>query len=145
MGGVLRSGALTLKTVRLLAGTFQTGFYKYPFSIKASVPAHDLISINILLLIAPSNQINLKGGLNCVSKRRPKVLEQCEDCSHCPCLVHSNCIPVLFVSLRSLSLSFSSSPFLHAKVREVLSDCALPISVLMFSFIGSYIFSDIER
>ncbi|MEQ2271415.1 hypothetical protein XENORESO_003948, partial [Xenotaenia resolanae] len=35
-------------------------------------------------------------------------------------------------------------PFLHAKVREVLSDCALPISVLLFSFIGSYIFSDIE-
>lgn len=44
-----------------------------------------------------------------------------------------------------LSPSLSSSPFLHAKVREVLSDCALPISVLMFSFIGSYIFSDIER
>uniref|UniRef100_A0A667YS06 Solute carrier family 4 member 11 n=1 Tax=Myripristis murdjan TaxID=586833 RepID=A0A667YS06_9TELE len=33
---------------------------------------------------------------------------------------------------------FKRSPFLHAKVREVLSDCALPISVLMFSFIGSY-------
>uniref|UniRef100_A0A8C6S6A0 Solute carrier family 4 member 11 n=1 Tax=Neogobius melanostomus TaxID=47308 RepID=A0A8C6S6A0_9GOBI len=39
---------------------------------------------------------------------------------------------------------FKRSPFLHAKVREVLSDCALPISVLMFSFIGSYIFSDVE-
>ncbi|MED6278059.1 hypothetical protein CHARACLAT_019791, partial [Characodon lateralis] len=39
---------------------------------------------------------------------------------------------------------FKRSPFLHAKVREVLSDCALPISVLLFSFIGSYIFNDIE-
>ncbi|XP_036006504.1 sodium bicarbonate transporter-like protein 11 isoform X4 [Fundulus heteroclitus] len=39
---------------------------------------------------------------------------------------------------------FKRSPFLHAKVREVLSDCALPISVLLFSFIGSYIFSDIK-
>ncbi|XP_063765009.1 sodium bicarbonate transporter-like protein 11 isoform X2 [Eleginops maclovinus] len=39
---------------------------------------------------------------------------------------------------------FKRSPFLHAKVREVMSDCALPISVLMFSFIGSYIFSDID-
>ncbi|KAF3845130.1 hypothetical protein F7725_008293 [Dissostichus mawsoni] len=39
---------------------------------------------------------------------------------------------------------FKRSPFLHVKVREVLSDCALPISVLMFSFIGSYIFSDID-
>ncbi|KAM4625550.1 solute carrier family 4 member 11 isoform 2-T2 [Polymixia lowei] len=39
---------------------------------------------------------------------------------------------------------FKRSPFLHARVREVLSDCALPISVLMFSFIGSYLFNDIE-
>ncbi|XP_033980285.1 sodium bicarbonate transporter-like protein 11 isoform X2 [Trematomus bernacchii] len=39
---------------------------------------------------------------------------------------------------------FKRSPFLHVKVREVMSDCALPISVLMFSFIGSYIFSDID-
>ncbi|KAM3850606.1 solute carrier family 4 member 11 [Diretmus argenteus] len=39
---------------------------------------------------------------------------------------------------------FKRSPFLHAKMREVLSDCALPISVLMFSFIGSYLFNDIE-
>ncbi|XP_055361657.1 sodium bicarbonate transporter-like protein 11 isoform X4 [Betta splendens] len=38
---------------------------------------------------------------------------------------------------------FKRSPFLHAKVREVLSDCALPISVLLFSIIGSYVFSDI--
>uniref|UniRef100_A0A4W5LA23 Bicarbonate transporter-like transmembrane domain-containing protein n=1 Tax=Hucho hucho TaxID=62062 RepID=A0A4W5LA23_9TELE len=50
-------------------------------------------------------------------------------------------------SLLSLTLSLSrspSSPFLHAKVREVLSDCALPISVFAFSFIGSYLFNDIE-
>ncbi|XP_035274150.1 sodium bicarbonate transporter-like protein 11 isoform X2 [Anguilla anguilla] len=39
---------------------------------------------------------------------------------------------------------FKRSPFLHAKIREVLSDCALPISVLMFSFIGSYLFRDIS-
>ncbi|XP_036811334.1 sodium bicarbonate transporter-like protein 11, partial [Oncorhynchus mykiss] len=39
---------------------------------------------------------------------------------------------------------FKQSPFLHARVREVLSDCALPISVLTFSFIGSYLFNDIE-
>ncbi|KAM8833868.1 sodium bicarbonate transporter-like protein 11 isoform X2 [Synchiropus splendidus] len=39
---------------------------------------------------------------------------------------------------------FKRSPFLHAKVREMMSDCALPISVLIFSFIGSYLFSDIE-
>ncbi|TSW48762.1 Sodium bicarbonate transporter-like protein 11 [Bagarius yarrelli] len=38
---------------------------------------------------------------------------------------------------------FKRSPFLHAKMREILSDCALPISVLMFSYMGSYVFSDI--
>uniref|UniRef100_A0A671RAW1 Sodium bicarbonate transporter-like protein 11 n=1 Tax=Sinocyclocheilus anshuiensis TaxID=1608454 RepID=A0A671RAW1_9TELE len=37
------------------------------------------------------------------------------------------------------------SPFLHAKVREVVSDCALPISVVIFSFVGSYLFIDIQR
>ncbi|XP_042594586.1 sodium bicarbonate transporter-like protein 11 isoform X3 [Cyprinus carpio] len=36
------------------------------------------------------------------------------------------------------------SPFLHAKVREVVSDCALPISVVIFSFVGSYLFIDIK-
>ncbi|XP_030628229.1 solute carrier family 4 member 11 [Chanos chanos] len=38
---------------------------------------------------------------------------------------------------------FKRSPFLHAKMREILSDCALPISVLMFSYVGSYVFNDI--
>uniref|UniRef100_A0A8C8HDK8 Bicarbonate transporter-like transmembrane domain-containing protein n=1 Tax=Oncorhynchus tshawytscha TaxID=74940 RepID=A0A8C8HDK8_ONCTS len=36
------------------------------------------------------------------------------------------------------------SPYLHAKVREVVSDCALPIAVVIFSFIGSFLFLDIE-
>ncbi|XP_055080554.1 solute carrier family 4 member 11-like isoform X2 [Periophthalmus magnuspinnatus] len=36
------------------------------------------------------------------------------------------------------------SPYLNAKVREVVSDCALPISVVIFSFIGSYLFIDIQ-
>ncbi|XP_015248528.1 PREDICTED: sodium bicarbonate transporter-like protein 11 isoform X1 [Cyprinodon variegatus] len=36
------------------------------------------------------------------------------------------------------------SPFLNCKIREVVSDCALPISVLIFSFIGSYLFIDIQ-
>ncbi|XP_040030704.2 solute carrier family 4 member 11 isoform X1 [Gasterosteus aculeatus] len=36
------------------------------------------------------------------------------------------------------------SPYLNGRVREVVSDCALPISVLVFSFIGSYLFLDIQ-
>ncbi|XP_069778831.1 solute carrier family 4 member 11 [Narcine bancroftii] len=39
---------------------------------------------------------------------------------------------------------FKKSPFLHARVRETLSDCALPISVLVFSFVGSFLFRDIK-
>ncbi|XP_078264916.1 solute carrier family 4 member 11 isoform X2 [Rhinoraja longicauda] len=39
---------------------------------------------------------------------------------------------------------FKKSPFLHARVRETLSDCALPISVLVFSFVGSYLFREIK-
>ncbi|CAM4612377.1 unnamed protein product [Leuciscus chuanchicus] len=39
---------------------------------------------------------------------------------------------------------FKRSPFLHAKVREVVSDCALPISVVIFSFVGSYLFIGIQ-
>ncbi|NXU77635.1 S4A11 protein, partial [Oreotrochilus melanogaster] len=39
---------------------------------------------------------------------------------------------------------FKKSPYLHATVREILSDCALPISVLTFSVVGSYIFKEIE-
>uniref|UniRef100_A0A8C8A223 Solute carrier family 4 member 11 n=1 Tax=Oryzias sinensis TaxID=183150 RepID=A0A8C8A223_9TELE len=36
------------------------------------------------------------------------------------------------------------SPYLNDKIREVVSDCALPISVMIFSFIGSYLFIDIQ-
>uniref|UniRef100_A0A674HZ15 Solute carrier family 4 member 11 n=1 Tax=Terrapene triunguis TaxID=2587831 RepID=A0A674HZ15_9SAUR len=39
---------------------------------------------------------------------------------------------------------FKKSPYLHARVREILSDCALPISVLTFSIVGSYFFKEIE-
>uniref|UniRef100_A0A8C5AM98 Sodium bicarbonate transporter-like protein 11 n=1 Tax=Gadus morhua TaxID=8049 RepID=A0A8C5AM98_GADMO len=37
------------------------------------------------------------------------------------------------------------SPYLNGRIREVVSDCALPISVVIVSFIGSYLFLDIER
>ncbi|KAM5191430.1 solute carrier family 4 member 11 [Mantella aurantiaca] len=39
---------------------------------------------------------------------------------------------------------FKKSPYLHSRVREMLSDCALPISVLTFSVVGSYFFQDIK-
>ncbi|ROK15833.1 Sodium bicarbonate transporter-like protein 11 [Anabarilius grahami] len=45
--------------------------------------------------------------------------------------------------LLCLLLMLGTLPFLHVKMREILSDCALPISVLVFSYVGSYVFNDI--
>ncbi|XP_060043253.1 solute carrier family 4 member 11 isoform X2 [Erinaceus europaeus] len=39
---------------------------------------------------------------------------------------------------------FRKSPYLHHYVREILSDCALPIAVLTFSLISSYVFWQIK-
>ncbi|XP_074086193.1 solute carrier family 4 member 11 isoform X2 [Macrotis lagotis] len=39
---------------------------------------------------------------------------------------------------------FKKSPYLHGRVREALSDCALPISVLTFSILGSVVFRGIQ-
>ncbi|XP_068928516.1 solute carrier family 4 member 11 isoform X2 [Petaurus breviceps papuanus] len=39
---------------------------------------------------------------------------------------------------------FKKSPYLHGRVREALSDCALPISVLTFSILGSVVFHGIK-
>ncbi|XP_028911423.1 sodium bicarbonate transporter-like protein 11 [Ornithorhynchus anatinus] len=36
------------------------------------------------------------------------------------------------------------SPYLHTHVQKILSDCVLPISVLTFSLVGSYLFWEIE-
>ncbi|XP_035390272.1 sodium bicarbonate transporter-like protein 11 [Electrophorus electricus] len=70
----------------------------------------------------------------------PTVLMPCT--RECPILS-------LLLMLGTLWLGYTlflirRSPFFHARVREVVSDCALPISVVVFSFVGSYLFRDIE-
>ncbi|KAG8513417.1 Sodium bicarbonate transporter-like protein 11 [Galemys pyrenaicus] len=55
----------------------------------------------------------------------------------------------LFIMLGTLWLGytlyqFKKSPYLHPYMREILSDCALPISVLIFSLICSYGFREIK-
>lgn len=94
---------------------------------EAAVPS-DSCGVNSLLLIGPNPNhiLTLEQGLVSAAAS-----------------VSSSSIICLTSPFSPLPLSLS--PFLHAKVREVLSDCALPISVLLFSFIGSYLFSDIER
>ena len=39
---------------------------------------------------------------------------------------------------------FNSSSFLNYKMRELVSDYALPISVIFFSFVGSYFFRQVQ-
>uniref|UniRef100_A0A669BTY2 Solute carrier family 4 member 11 n=1 Tax=Oreochromis niloticus TaxID=8128 RepID=A0A669BTY2_ORENI len=55
----------------------------------------------------------------------------------------------LFISIAfvgdAVKGTIKSDPYLNDKIREVVSDCALPVSVLILSFIGSYLFIDIQR
>lgn len=57
------------------------------------------------------------------------------------------CILFLFLMCGTLWLansfsSFNKTPYLSSRKREILKDYALAISVLIFSFVGSYLFSD---
>ncbi|XP_033617106.1 sodium bicarbonate transporter-like protein 11 isoform X4 [Fukomys damarensis] len=74
------------------------------------------------------------------------------DTSSGPGAVHSGqatAVLSLLIMLGTLWLSytlyqFKKSPYLHPYVREILSDCALPIAVLTFSLLSSYGFQEIE-
>uniref|UniRef100_A0AAX7SZU2 Bicarbonate transporter-like transmembrane domain-containing protein n=1 Tax=Astatotilapia calliptera TaxID=8154 RepID=A0AAX7SZU2_ASTCA len=54
----------------------------------------------------------------------------------------------LFISIAfvgdAVKGTIKSDPYLNDKIREVVSDCALPVSVLILSFTGSYLFIDIQ-
>jgi len=59
------------------------------------------------------------------------------------------CILFLFLMSGTLWLansfsSFDKTPYLSSRKREIIKDYALAISVLIFSFVGSYLFSDIR-
>ncbi|MPC26979.1 Sodium bicarbonate transporter-like protein 11 [Portunus trituberculatus] len=41
--------------------------------------------------------------------------------------------------------NFNKTPYLNANKREVLADYALPVAVIVLSFIGSYVFRDVKR
>ncbi|XP_068843376.1 solute carrier family 4 member 11 isoform X2 [Capricornis sumatraensis] len=64
-------------------------------------------------------------------------------------LARDTAVLSLLIMLGTLWLSYTlyqlkKSPYLHPYVRELLSDCALPISVLTFSLISSYGFQEIK-
>lgn len=59
------------------------------------------------------------------------------------------CILFLFLMFGTLWLansfsSFDKTPYLSSRKREIIKDYALALSVLLFSFVGSYIFMDIH-
>lgn len=59
------------------------------------------------------------------------------------------CVLFLFLMCGTLWLAnsfsaFNKTPYLSSRKREIIKDYALAISVLIFSFIGSYLFSDIR-
>ncbi|XP_070657288.1 solute carrier family 4 member 11 isoform X8 [Bos indicus] len=65
-------------------------------------------------------------------------------------LARDTAVLSLLIMLGTLWLSYTlyqlkKSPYLNPYVRELLSDCALPISVLTFSLISSYGFQEIKR
>ncbi|NXO24907.1 S4A11 protein, partial [Cisticola juncidis] len=87
-------------------------------------------------------------GINTTLLMNSSVSEN-QTCSHSGHDGHETAILSLMLMLGTLWLGhtlyqFKKSPYLHARVREILSDCALPISVLTFSVVGSYIFREIE-
>uniref|UniRef100_A0A8C6WET7 Solute carrier family 4 member 11 n=1 Tax=Neogobius melanostomus TaxID=47308 RepID=A0A8C6WET7_9GOBI len=55
-------------------------------------------------------------------------------------ILHQDC-----TTSKLIMSSFSHSPYMNGTIREVVSDCALPISVIIFSFIGSYLFIHVQR
>ncbi|XP_020738547.1 solute carrier family 4 member 11 isoform X7 [Odocoileus virginianus] len=64
-------------------------------------------------------------------------------------LARDTAVLSLLIMLGTLWLSYTlyqlkKSPYLHPYMREILSDCALPISVLTFSLISSYGFQEIK-
>lgn len=40
--------------------------------------------------------------------------------------------------------NFNKTPYLQAYLRDLLADYALPVAVIVLSFVGSYVFSDVE-
>ena len=44
-----------------------------------------------------------------------------------------------------ICFSLCNRPYLEASKRELLADYSLPIAVLVMSFVGSFLFADVNR
>ncbi|ESN99082.1 hypothetical protein HELRODRAFT_107158 [Helobdella robusta] len=72
-----------------------------------------------------------------------KLLAYASECSRENSLLYL--LLMLGTAWLGLSLyNFTKTPFLNASKRELMADCALPVSVLLMSFFGSYLFRDVK-
>nr|XP_030703377.1 sodium bicarbonate transporter-like protein 11 isoform X5 [Globicephala melas]XP_030703378.1 sodium bicarbonate transporter-like protein 11 isoform X5 [Globicephala melas]XP_030703379.1 sodium bicarbonate transporter-like protein 11 isoform X5 [Globicephala melas]XP_030703382.1 sodium bicarbonate transporter-like protein 11 isoform X5 [Globicephala melas] len=101
-----------------------------------------------LLGLSPSLNSSLHAALNTSLLAGPPELTSVG--SQGPeALARDTAVLSLLIMLGTLWLGytlyqFKKSPYLHPYMREILSDCALPISVLTFSLISSYGFQEIK-
>ncbi|XP_061748153.1 solute carrier family 4 member 11-like isoform X2 [Nerophis ophidion] len=110
-----------------------------------------LATANGTLLLQEINQVLEK--LNNVTEARPDAHAGGPASVFLPrsLVLCSREIPILclLLMLGTLWLGYTlylikRSPYLNNRIREVVSDCALPISVVICSFIGSYLFLDVQ-
>ena len=75
---------------------------------------------------------------SCVFTQRQKIMQQ----MLCHLFIQAHC--PLYMN-NQFDFFACCRPFLNASKRELLADCALPVSVLLMSFFGSYVFRDVKR
>uniref|UniRef100_A0A673U6U4 Solute carrier family 4 member 11 n=1 Tax=Suricata suricatta TaxID=37032 RepID=A0A673U6U4_SURSU len=133
-----------LDAVKGMVKIFQKYYYDYDF-----VSYHNgSTSLMSLLGLGTSLNSSLHSALNTSLLTSPPALSSVNS----PAPEHpgrETAVLSLLIMLGTLWLSytlyqFKKSPYLHPYMREILSDCALPISVLTFSLICSYGFREIK-
>ncbi|XP_034508945.1 sodium bicarbonate transporter-like protein 11 [Ailuropoda melanoleuca] len=132
-----------LDAVKGMVKIFQKYYYDHDFG------NHYTDSTPLVSLLGPSTTLNtsLHPALNTsLLTSLPQLMSGSHPTER---LGRETAMLSLLIMLGTLWLSytlyqFKKSPYLHPCMREILSDCALPISVLTFSLICSYGFREIK-
>ncbi|XP_025731984.1 solute carrier family 4 member 11 isoform X2 [Callorhinus ursinus] len=132
-----------LDAVKGMVKIFQKYYYDHDFGNYYT----DSTSLVSLLGLGTSLNNSLHTALNTSLLTRPSQLTSMSHHAEHP--GRETAVLSLLIMLGTLWLSytlyqFKKSPYLHPCMREILSDCALPISVLTFSLISSYGFQEIK-
>nr|XP_035949275.1 sodium bicarbonate transporter-like protein 11 isoform X7 [Halichoerus grypus]XP_035949276.1 sodium bicarbonate transporter-like protein 11 isoform X7 [Halichoerus grypus] len=133
-----------LDAVKGMVKIFQKYYYDHDFGNYHP----DSTSLVSLLGLGTSLNTSLHTALNTSLPTRPPQLTSTS--LHAEHPGRETAVLSLLIMLGTLWLSytlyqFKKSPYLHPCMREILSDCALPISVLTFSLISSYGFREIKK